>query len=183
MKKLVSLRKWLVFGAAGGLLLVMGMLLGTGILTMANDNVKTSVVAADDDDQASVLGTWQVTVDVGGNTLPALITYSQGGGLVVTDGGNRSDGETVSTGHGSWEHRGGNSFDFAFEEFNRQDGVLVFTARFEETIQVTGDTYQGEFELRQIFLDGSISDVIASGTTDAVRLEVGNGDDNNDDGD
>ncbi len=39
MKKLVSQRKYLVFGVAGGLLLVMGAILGTGFLTTASDNV------------------------------------------------------------------------------------------------------------------------------------------------
>ena len=85
MKKLTSLRKYLIFGAAGGLLLVMGMLLGTGFLTTANDNVNPAVVNADgDDDENGIAATYFVEVqnenEVADATAIITLTESSEGG-------------------------------------------------------------------------------------------------------
>jgi len=84
----------------------------------------------------------------------------------------QSAGEERTSGHGTWLHRDGNTFRFAFEQFVIRDGVYTFSGRIDETITITGDTYQGEFQLRTISPDGKMSPVAAIGTTSAVRLKL-----------
>ena len=73
---------WIV-GVAGGLLLALGLLLGTGTLTVANDGVNISVVAADDDGnvKGSVwIGLWEsVDPDDGGLNVIRINEDGNGG--------------------------------------------------------------------------------------------------------
>ena len=56
------MRNWLVFGAAGGILLTLGMLLGAGFLTMTDDDVNPSVFNADHGENPLFLGIWKVSI-------------------------------------------------------------------------------------------------------------------------
>ena len=126
------------------------------------------------EEQDSILGTWKVTSTQNGAIVAvALVTFSPGGGLVMdgraTQGSNEND---QSTGHGTWVHRGGNEFAFAFERIVIRNGKYLRNGRLDETITITGDTYQGKFEGRAVSLDGKISPVGPTGTTSAVRLKL-----------
>ena len=124
------------------------------------------------DEQDSILGTWKITAAILGAVVDdALITFSPGGGLVMDSRFRRAAGEERTSGHGTWVHRGGNTFAFAFENFLIQDGKYMWTGRLDETITITEDTYEGKFRQRRIFPDGEIADVGADGTTSAVRLK------------
>ena len=81
MKMLVSLRIYLVFGVAGGLLLALGLLLGTGMLTVANDGVNISVVAADGKFKGNDwIGLWEsVDPDDGGLNVIRINEDGNGG--------------------------------------------------------------------------------------------------------
>ncbi len=127
------------------------------------------------EDQDSILGTWKITVftlQFGIVVDNALITFTPGGGLVADTRDRPSAGVERTTGHGTWVHRGGNTFEFAFENFVIKDGVYIRAGRLDETIDITGDTYKGEWRSRRISLDGEMSNVIGKGTTSAVRLKL-----------
>ena len=125
------------------------------------------------EEQDSILGTWKLTATILGRVVDnALITFSPGGGLVMDSRFREAAGEERTTGHGTWVHRGGNTFEFAFERFVIQDGKFVRTSRLDETITITGDTYEGKFRQRRILPDGKIIEVGADGTTSAVRLKL-----------
>ena len=111
------------------------------------------------DVQDSILGRWKITVNTTySGTFVNHITYSPGGGMVlVARGGTRE---------GTWSHIGSNKFEFAIERFVERGGV-TWTNRSNETISITGDTYQGKWKTRT---DGKRVHDIESGTTSAVRL-------------
>jgi len=73
----------LIGGVAGGLLLTLSLLLGTGMLTVGKDGVNISVVAADDDGKAkgSVwIGLWEsVDPDDGGLNIIRINEDGNGG--------------------------------------------------------------------------------------------------------
>ena len=116
------------------------------------------------DEQDSILGRWEVTVKTTyRGTFVNHITYSPGGGmvLVLRDGTSRE---------GTWSHSGGNKFEFTIERFVERGGV-TWTNRSNETISITGDTYQGKWKTRTFHPDGKRVNDIEGGTTSAVRLE------------
>ena len=126
------------------------------------------------EEQDAILGTWKLTATFpAGNVDNALITFSPGGGLVM-DSRGRPGGPTEewTSGHGTWVHRGGNTFAFAFEQFVIRDGEYIRSSRVDETMSITGDTYQGKFQGRSVSPDGKISPVGVTGTTSAVRLKL-----------
>ena len=127
------------------------------------------------EEQDSILGTWKVTARISGAVVDnALITFSPGGGLVVDTWFRQGAGEERTAGHGTWVHRSGNTFAFAFERFFIRKGKFERTGRLDETITITGDTYEGAFKTRRIPRGGKLSDVGVSGTgtTSAVRLKL-----------
>lgn len=126
------------------------------------------------EEQDSILGTWKITTTQDGAVVAtALITFAPGGGLLMDARPMQgSDGNDRSTGHGTWVHRGGNTFAFAFERIVMRDGKYVWNGRLDETITITGDTYQGKWEGRRVSTDGKISPVGPTGTTSAVRLKL-----------
>ena len=127
------------------------------------------------EEQDAILGTWKITVftlQFGIVVDNALITFTPGGGLVADTRDRPSAGVERTTGHGTWVHRGGNTFEFAFENFVIKDGVYIRAGRLDETIDITGDTYKGEWRSRRISRDGEMSNVIGKGTTSAVRLKL-----------
>ena len=125
------------------------------------------------DEQDSILGTWKLTATINGDVVDdALITFSPGGGLLVDTRFRQRANEERTTGHGTWVHRGGNTFAFAFERFVLRDGKFGRIGRTDETMTITGDTYAGEFKTRRINRDGEMSNVTGTGTTSAVRLKL-----------
>ena len=123
-----------------------------------------------DEEQDSILGTWKLTSSEGDAVVGnALVTFSPGGGLVMDARARVPGSDDVSTGHGTWVHRGGNTFAFAFERIIMRDGKFIGNARLDETITITGDTYQGEWKGRLVSPDGNISPIGPTGTTSAVR--------------
>ena len=61
---------------------------------------------------ARILGTWSVQVTpTGAPAFPALITYTQGGGVIETES------DAPGTGQGSWTQLSHRRFAFAFQTF------------------------------------------------------------------
>ena len=61
---------------------------------------------------ARILGTWSVQVTpAGAPSFPALITFTQGGGVIETES------DAPGTGQGAWKRIGHRRFAFAFQTF------------------------------------------------------------------
>ncbi len=97
MSKQVLLRKWLVLGMGGVLLLALAVLLGTGVWTMVGDDAGPPTVSADDDGftNESIEGAWGFSAS--GTVLPpalpaatpvaavGIMTFDGDGGCSITD--------------------------------------------------------------------------------------------------
>ena len=100
MKELTSLRKWLLFGTAGVLLIALGMLCGSDVLTTAFDGVSAPLVFAHDDDDDSddddggfakkFVGTYLITdveplvPDIADSQRLRVVTLTKGGNFFST---------------------------------------------------------------------------------------------------
>jgi len=119
-------------------------------------------------------GTWLVTVSPAGGApppFPALVTYSAGGGLVVTDSSFPPTQGNVY--QGTWVRKGGREFAFTFLGFQYVGGVHSGYVRVLETVTLdpSGDAYRGEGVFQ--FLDLNRNVVFSEpDTTIATRVKA-----------
>jgi hypothetical protein len=62
--------------------------------------------------KAALTGTWQGTIDLGGDQRPVTLAFTAGGGATVTVAGPPSAALPNPTGSGGWSVRGVRSFSF-----------------------------------------------------------------------
>ncbi len=120
-------------------------------------------------------GTWIVTVTPAGGVpppFPALVTYSAGGGMVVTDSSFPPTQGNVY--QGTWARRGGHEIEFTFLGFQYDSaGVHSGYVRVTEivTLEPSGDAYNGAGTFQLLDLNQNV--VFSEGdTTHATRINA-----------
>ena len=153
-----------VLGVIGVLLLAAFAVAQT---TDANANTTTGAAVAPE-----LEGTWLATVTIPDGPPPfaALLSYSRGGALIVTDSSLPPASGNVY--QGTWIKTGSHEFAFTFLGFQYDaQGVFSNYIRVHETIQLEGggNVYNGVTTIE--FLDTAMNVVAtASATTHATRV-------------
>jgi hypothetical protein len=119
-------------------------------------------------------GSWLVTVAPAGGSpapFPALVTYSAGGGLIVTD--SSFSPAVGNLYQGTWTKTGGHEISFTFLGFQYdEDGGHVGYVRVTETVTLdpSGETYTGLATFQMLDRDFNIL-FSEPNTTQATRIK------------
>ena len=140
----------------------------TGLTATQFSNAQGGAVAP------RIEGTWLVTVTPAGGVpppFPSLVTYSAGGGMVVTDSSFPPAQGNVY--QGTWVRKG-NQFEFTFLGFQYDSaGVHSGYVRVFETVTLeqSGDAYNGAGTFQLLDLNQNV--VFSEGdTTHATRINA-----------
>ena len=125
-------------------------------------------------------GSWLVTVTLdipGVPPIPALVSYTAGGVVMVSDPSVYPTYPMTTAYHGTWARKGGRDFVFTFMGFvydnvddGAPDGLWKLTNTESVTLEPGGDEYNGKGTLVQHAPDGS--EISYDATTHGTRIKA-----------
>ena len=113
-----------------------------------------------------LIGVWDAAAEMEGQSSPGLVSFHEGGGVVVT----RSTGLSAQ---GIWEPDGGNDYLFTWVQlYTDAQGMPVGRSVVVASITLDGDELFGTVEVAAFDLSGEMTGS-ATGSINAVRFEMG----------
>ena len=123
----------------------------------------------------TIVGSWETEVDTHVDpTFGALLSFTVSRTMTVVDNRPRN-GETITTGFGTWKRTGLRTFEFLFKRFHLNgDGEALYTFQVHEKIVLSKDSrsYAGEGVAELVFPDGTVFDIPGVYNTAGKRIAV-----------